>query len=190
MLIEKIKLEEDEKILKMTRRHWFIITVEAVGVLLIAVVPIGLVFFLIASGMFDTLVQITIPMHVLVFLSAFWLLIAWMLFFRIWTNYYLDLWTITNRRIIAIDQKGFFHRSISSFRYERLQDINIEINGIIATFLNFGTLQAETAGHEGKTDFMFYSMPAPREVKALILEAADDLTHDYRRRGGMTSDGV
>lgn len=180
MLIEKIKLELDEKIMKLIRRHWFLIVVEAVGVFLIAVAPIGLVFFLMTNDVLGLFSALNIPGNFLAFLAAFWLLLCWMMFFRIWTDYYLDVWTITDRRIIAIDQKGFFHRSISSFRYERLQDINIEIKGIIATFLNFGTLQAETAGHGESTDFIFKGTPMPRETKAIILEAADDLIRDQR----------
>src|SRR5690606_4537603 len=92
--------------------------------------------------------------------------------FNGWTDWYLDLWTITNLRLIAIDQRGLFRRSVSSFRYERLQDINVEINGLIPTFLDFGTLEAQTAGH-GESDFLFAGAPHPREIKAKILEAAN-----------------
>ena len=94
--------------------------------------------------------------------------------FLIWTDYYLDLWTITNRRIIAIDQRGLFRRAVASFRYERLQDINIEINGFIATMLDFGELRAQTASAY-RDAFEIKGIPHPRDIKALILRAADDL---------------
>jgi hypothetical protein len=83
------------------------------------------------------------------------------------------VWTITDRRIIAVDQRGFFRRFIASFRYERLQDINVEINGFIETMLDFGDIHAQTAGHD--VTFRIGDVPDPRGVKALILQATDDL---------------
>ena len=96
-----------------------------------------------------------------------------------WTNYYLDVWTITNKRLIAIDQHGLFHRETASFRLERLQDMNVEINGIIATFLDYGILEAQTAGGDDDK-FRATGLPHPRELKSLILEASDVLLDEYK----------
>lgn len=107
-----------------------------------------------------------------IFFSAWWLLLQWLALAYVWTDYYLDIWVVTNKRIISIEQHGLFRREIGSFRLERLQDMQVKINGLIATFLDFGTVEAETASgssEEFKADFL----PKPREIKALILKAAD-----------------
>ena len=74
-----------------------------------------------------------------------------------------------------VDQRGFFRRFISSFRLERLQDINTEVNGIIATILDYGTVEAQTAGSSHET-FVGYYMPKPQEIKAEIIRFADHLS--------------
>lgn len=112
----------------------------------------------------------------LVALYTGWLILSWMGFFSVWTNYYLDVWTITNKRLIAVDQRGLFNRSTGSFRLERLQDINVTIQGIIPTFLDYGNLEAETASND--KEFVARAIPKPQELKALILSAADAITYN------------
>ena len=107
-----------------------------------------------------------------IFILASWSLLVLMLGFMAWTHYYLDLWIITDRRIITIDQVHFFNRKVSSFRLERLQDIKVSINGIIPTFLNFGTLRAQTASAL-ESNFMSSGLPDPREIQATIQRATD-----------------
>jgi uncharacterized membrane protein YdbT with pleckstrin-like domain len=111
----------------------------------------------------------------LIALYTSWLICAWMALFGVWTNYYLDVWTITNKRLISVDQRGLFHRNTGSFRLERLQDINVSVRGILATFLDYGDLQAETASED--RDFVARAIPKPQELKALILGATDKITY-------------
>src|SRR5690606_39334527 len=101
------------------------------------------------------------------FLYSFWLLINWMMLASIWTDHYLDVWVITSRRVININQAGFFRRQIGSYRLEQLQDLNVEINGIIETLLDFGTIHAETASGSLE-EFKPRHLPHPRELKSLI----------------------
>ncbi len=91
----------------------------------------------------------------------------------VWTHYYLDLWIITDRRIIVIDQIHFFNRKVSSFRLERLQDIKVAVNGVLATFLNYGTIRAQTAS-AAESNFMTGGLPEPRELQSLIQKATDE----------------
>lgn len=176
MLFEKIQLEPGETVVAQTRRHWLIITIQLFSLLVTAILPIGLYFFLTLLGSnyikFDGFIDEFLPL--LFFLYVIWLMFLWIGTFNIWTNYYLDVLTITNRRVILINQKGFFRRNVASFRLERLQDMNVEINGLIATLLDFGSLNAETAGHSDE-EFKVRDLPNPRDLKAKILLAADDL---------------
>ena len=40
-------------------------------------------------------------------LIALWLLIGWILFWQFWTLYYMDMWVVTNKRLIDIDYIAF-----------------------------------------------------------------------------------
>ncbi|MEK7638717.1 MAG: PH domain-containing protein [Patescibacteria group bacterium] len=174
MLFEKVNLEPDEQVLKIVRRHWFLITVELLVSFLVAVVPL-LVLFLIMllPDSFNALnVHLENFLPLSTFAVACWLLLSIMSGFMVWTHYYLDLWIITDRRIIVVDQIGFFHRNVSVFRLERMQDIEVTIRGFIPTLLNFGSISAQTAGH-ALHNFESRGMPDPRGLQAIIQKAMD-----------------
>lgn len=174
---ERIQLDTDERILLVVRKHWFILLRESIVPILLFVIPVGLYFltdFWVEKAAYVDRLVGSVPQKgaLILFFICLWGLVNWMMLFLIWTDYYLDMWTITNRRIIAIDQRGLFRRAVASFRYERLQDINIEINGFIATMLDFGSLHAQTASAY-RDAFEIIGVPNPRAIKALILRTAD-----------------
>ena len=175
MLLEKIQLEPGERVLKQTRRHWFIIVVQITGLVILGLLPFAL--WVVLATMVETVETITLDLRAyraeLFFVPCLWFIATWIAIFNAWTNYYLDILTVTDRRAILINQKGLFWRNVTSFRLERLQDMNVDINGILATLLNFGTIHAETAGNANE-EFRAEHLPQPRELKALILRAADN----------------
>ena len=173
MLLQKIHLEPGERILTIVRKHWLLIGLEFLAVAVAAILPVILlgVYFMIP----DTLLTSTQTPHlgsIITFGIATWFLICAMSGFMIWTHYYLDLWVITDRRIILIDQIGFFNRNVAIFRLERLQDIEFRVNGLIGTFFNFGTLTAQTAGHN-EANFRSTGLPNPGGLQNIIQSAMD-----------------
>lgn len=175
MLFEKITLEADEEVLKIVRRHWFIIVSELFGVVLTLIAPLVLLSVVFAMPSVSQLLPFH-PEHALGAASFFigvWILLSLMTGFMIWTHYYLDLWIITDRRIIAVEQISFFNRSVAIFRLERLQDIEFSIKGLLPTFLNFGVLSAQTAGHN-EHNFKSPGMPDPRGLQSTIQQAMDN----------------
>lgn len=175
MLLEKIKLEADEKVIIQARRHWFMIVTQVASLTLLALVPLLLIAFVSWTSSTYEQINITISDYsaYISFGYVLWLMFLWVGVFNLWTNYYLDVLTVTNRRVILVNQKGFFWRSVTSFRLERLQDISIEVNGFLATLLDYGDVLAETAGH-AEEDFRATSMASPSHLKSLILQAADN----------------
>lgn len=174
MLFERIQLEPDEAVLVMVRKHWFVIVSELFGIFILLLVPFfALIGFAVVQGFFSTMnVDILQYSGLIGFGFAGWLLLTLLAGFTIWTHYYLDLWIVTDRRIILVDQLRFFSRNVSVFRLERMQDIEYTIKGIIPTLLNFGTLKAQTAGaHE--SNFRSTGLPDPRGLQATIQKAMD-----------------
>ncbi len=176
MLVDRIDLESGEKLVATSRRHKFTLILELIGLSLVSLIPIVLLFVALAY-------QELLPFVVLDYFSfftyfyAFWLLMIWTIVFTVLSEYYLDVLIVTNKRLIIANQKGFWRRSLSSFRLERLQDVNVEINGILATLLDFGTLRAETAGH-GAENFHMDNLPNPRALKDKIMNALDSDKRD------------
>ena len=102
------------------------------------------------------------------FFYSLWLLCLWIYFFIHWTNYYLDVWFITEKRIISIDQVSIFHRKISNLGLDKIQDVSIEQKGLIQSTMKFGDILVKTAA-EG--DFGFYMRDAedPDRVREIIF---------------------
>ena len=94
--------------------------------------------------------------------------------FVLWTNYYLDVWILTSERIIDINQKNLFSRVISEFPINRVQNVSIEVHGVIETLLKFGDLKVETAGHGG--GFTIRDAPNLYEAKNIILRHSESNT--------------
>lgn len=174
MLFEKIHLENTEKVLKVVRKHWFVIVAELFSILIVALLPFAGLFAL--SFLPDEIKPFSLAsfetLQVVLFAIAAWIFISFITGFMIWTNYYLDVWIITDRRIIYVDQRSFFNRNVSMFRLERLQDIEIKTVGILQTFLNYGSLSAQTAGHF-ESNFKSSGLPDPRGLQATIQRAMD-----------------
>lgn len=188
MLFEKIELEPNEQVLQTVRKHWFIIFSELFGVLILLLAPL---FMIVMLAFLPELPPAVLILTDHLALSAY-LIIVWTLFcllsaFTIWTHYFLDLWIITDRRIIVIDQIHFFNRKVSSFRLERLQDIKVTINGIIPTFLNFGIIRAQTAS-AADTAFTSTGLPDPRGLQAIIQKATDERLRDLSQPTTLISE--
>jgi uncharacterized membrane protein YdbT with pleckstrin-like domain len=90
-------------------------------------------------------------------------------FFAMWSDHWLDMWIITNKRVIDIEQHGFFRREVSSFPLDRIQDVTYGMNGIIATWLKFGDVRIQTASISDT--FIMREVPFPEEVKDAITRA-------------------
>ena len=172
-----IKLEEGEQSLLIVRRHWFVMLPAIIATSLATVFPI-IIFQVLSSGLLPLGHSITTYLAEFasrwsLFVYSLWLLILWVAFFVEWTDYYLDLWIVTDRRVIDIEQKGFFHREVTSFSFRQIQDITVETRGIIQTFFKFGTLHIQTAGHD--RDILINSAENPEEVRTLVLNTQEKL---------------
>lgn len=174
MLFERIQLEPGEEVLKVVRKHWFIIMAELFATVTMALLPffVMVVFAFIPTEWIPDAIRAIPILPLVIWGTAGWLVLTLMASYAIWTHYYLDLWVITDRRIIVIDQIGFFNRKVSSFRLERMQDIKVSVQGILATFLNFGTLRAQTAS-SAESNFKTSGLPDPRGLQALIQGVMD-----------------
>lgn len=170
-----IRLLKSERVEAVIRKHWLVLLGDSIGLIIIYIIP-----FIIYWYFFDSAITIDFFIDqiyynptpsVLVFAVSAWTLLAWAKLFSIWTDYYLDVWFITNRRIVDIEQKGFFNRDVSTFRMERIQDVTVEINGIIATLLNFGNIHVQTAGES--QEFIIKGIARPKHVKDIIMRQSD-----------------
>ncbi|HCC22601.1 TPA: hypothetical protein DF272_00255 [Candidatus Falkowbacteria bacterium] len=162
----------NEKILMFIRRHWIVVAKIIILSILISVLPIA--FYLFFARQYEFLSQDLYRSVYVLFNSAYALFVI-LFTFSNFIDYYLDVWIVTDMRVINIEQKGLFAREMSEKELGRMQDITSEIKGFWATVFHFGDVHIQTAGEEQR--FIFKQIPEADEVTRQI----SDLAAEYRK---------
>lgn len=116
------------------------------------------------------------------FLVGLHLLFTAILGFFAFIDYYLDVWIITDQRIISIEQRGFFNRVINEVRYERIQDITSVVPGLFATYFKYGNILIQTAAE--KERMILKQIPDPIETRRLISEIYNNVLETHHNGSG------
>jgi len=173
-----VDLEQDEHVVLQVRRHLFVFWSRIIFDTLLFFAPLIIAQW--SAAVLEKLFNAPgAPLFFAVYLL--WVLVIWMTFFVQWTDYYLDVWIVTNKRVIDIDQKGIFNFEVSTFRLEQIQDVTIEVNGVIATLLKFGNIHVHTAGEN--PNFIIRDAAHPLEVKEALIRAHGTVMDTRTTRG-------
>ena len=162
---------DNERVVAIVRHHWWVLFVQVIGIAVLFFAPfflIPIVFLFASQGGAPA-----IPGGVVLFAASAWSLIMWNFLFARWTDYYFDIWVITNWRIIDIDQQGFFKRNVATLlTLDHIEDIETSTDGIIGSLLNFGHVQVQTAAAE--REFNIDDVPNPTGVDQIIRAAQEE----------------
>jgi hypothetical protein len=164
-LSQEFSLQADEHILKYVHKHWFVLVRQIFATLLLAFIAPLLLLML--AGPMITVTALTI--EIIVFIFALWFMIAWIALANEWTDYFLDMWIITNRRVIYIEQVRLFVREVRTLPLDRMQDVSVRYGNFLETILDFGTLRVQSAGAI-QNDIVMYGTPHPNEIRRLMLQ--------------------
>jgi hypothetical protein len=162
----------NERLITIVHKHWFALFREVLGVVVLFFAPF--IAIPVIAGFVGQSAQAAELGAVLGFLGALWALICWHILFTKWTDYYFDVWIITNWRIIDFDLKGLFNVDIATvLDLDHIQDIQTETAGIVGNILNFGMLNVQTAAT--KRELSFDDCPGPTHVERIIRSAQEEL---------------
>lgn len=175
-----IKIEKDEKIILEVRKHWFVLFSKTLFLLFLLLLPILIAISANTLNISDVIAIKGNHTYLYIILSSVWILFIWITFFIIWTDYYLDILMITNKRVIDIEQKGLFSREIAVSPLTRVEDATTEVNGIIATLLNFGNIHLQTAAES--REFTINGVPNPSEIRRKIMTARENSLKEILRK--------
>lgn len=159
-LIDEIKLDNmrpGEKPVMIIKRHWIIL------------VKIFLYFILwfFATSMFYVFWNYAWA-HLLVII--FWMIYSIFLYIE-WLNHELDLYIITNNRIIWVDQVWFLDRKVSECNLWQVQEVWNQTKWLLSNLLNYWTIKIQTAWNA--TNFIMDIAPFPIENSRKILNEVD-----------------
>jgi len=165
-----IDLHPDEKIILTSRKHWFVFFEE------ITTFSIALLIPLLLAPLYNPIIENaqglwegTQAVAALVFFASAWILLAFMMFFVFFTNYYLDILIITNKRVIDVEQISLFSREVVTAALPKIEDVKIEVKGFIATYLKFGDIYIQTAA--ASREILVKGINHPERVRQMLVEA-------------------
>ena len=111
------------------------------------------------------------------FLAFIYFLVCWNgLFYRL-ALYVLNMWIVTDHRIIANEHHRLFHRTLAELTISKVQDVEVQVQGIIPTFFDFGNVHIQTTGEEA--NFLFKNVANPAAVKDAIIKAQRDYSSSH-----------
>lgn len=142
--------QKNEIVHCFSRRHWIVLLPHFIGFFILATAIAG--FFIIAysvnfSQIMDTVTYRAAAVFGLIALTYY----MHRFFLRIF-NYYLQIFIITNFRVVILDQTLFLHRNRDSIDLPEIQDTVIHQSGIIKSIFNYGEIIITLSSvHSSKT---------------------------------------
>ena len=160
-----ITIRKGENITKVYRRHKL--------VLLFELIPLAFFAFIIIAAIY--LFAYFLAEKFLVFLPLVFLVAIiflhqlWIIAFMYLADFYLDVWILTNKRLVSIEQKGMFSRTVIEFELGNIQDISSDMHGVLPTLLHYGNIRIHTSSEN--QDFDFKEVGEPDLIKHEIAMA-------------------
>lgn len=160
----KIKnLQPWEEVKIVLQRHWFALIWVFWYFVFLVISVILMVYFGSSIPFIWSIINIILVAYISVFL----------LFIYInWMRYELDLYVITTKRIIWLEEVSFLNRHLSECALERVQEVNAKTTWFFSNMLNFGEVTIHTASET--SDFNMVFMPDAfenaRSISNLIAE--------------------
>jgi hypothetical protein len=163
-----------EHLITFVRPHWLLLLRSLVFFCILLAIPIFLYYFIsfTAPQVFTNETFYIIS----VFTGVLYMLVILLLLYNRFIDYHLDIWIVTNFRIIAIVQRNIFNRTISEHQLEKIQDVSANQTGFWQTFFDFGDVEVQTASEE--SNFHFDDIPKPFDVAKEI----NNLAHKHSQK--------
>lgn len=170
-LISFIRKKAYERFIGTIRRHPITFVPFVAGFIGLSIIP-----FVIAWMMPDLLPNlfqgpISLPLSVLA-ASVYYLMVI-IFFYSYFVTFYLDMWIVTNDRLVDVRQVSLFARTVAELDLYQIQDATSDVRGFWHTLFNYGDVTLQTAGSIPR--FVIRNVPRPHEVRQMLLDlAAED----------------
>ncbi len=162
-MLQLESLREWEKVKMVIRRHWLVFVILWVHALAGLVIN----FVLHIIFWFDLWVNV----FSLIYLNWF------IVFMYIkWINHELDMYVVTNARIIWIEQVWFLNREVSQCALNDVQEANTKTKWFFSNMFDYGDLTIQTAWNA--SNFRMEFVPDPLWTSRKLLNTVEDYKWD------------
>jgi hypothetical protein len=160
-----IQRKPGENIIFYLRRHWVIFLGDLLMVAALGLIPV--VGYVLLKLLWPELLAGPVARPILVLLASAYYLNLWLFFLSSFVDYYLDAWVVTDDRIINVEQRGLFSRTVSELDLAKIQDVTSEVRGFLSFIFNYGSVFVQTAAETER--FHFEQIPNPHAVRKQLL---------------------
>lgn len=160
-----------EKILFVRRRHPITFVPYVIFFLLLLTAPFGL-YWLVTHSSLNQFFQNQTGFIISILGASLYYLSCYLFFYTNFVTFHLDLWIVTNDRLLDMEQNGLFHRTVAELDLYQIQDASSEVNGFFPSLFNYGNISLQTAGEIPK--FTFKNVANPNQLREQILQLASE----------------
>jgi hypothetical protein len=157
--------DNDEKILYVYRRA-FITNISWIFMILVFM-AMPIMLNIVIEGIDKSLFKL-IPTNLIIVLNLFWYLFVAGFVFMSFTNWFFNIYMITNKKIVDMDFQGLTYKNISEAPLTNIEDVTSNINGTFGTIFNIGSVLIQTAAE--RTEFEFNDVYNPSQVRDIISD--------------------
>lgn len=165
-----IKKKTYEKVIFILHRHP--ITFIPILFLFIVLLFVPIAVYLLINNLYPDLLFKTPMFQLGVLLGSIYYLSIYLFFYAQFIDFYLDIWIITNDRIVDIEQFNLFSRTTTELDLFRIQDVTTDVHGVFPTIFNYGNVTIKTAS--SNSNIIFFNVPKPNHIREQLIHLADE----------------
>ena len=170
-LYRLVRPKSYERLVRAISRHPITFVPHVLLFIVFLLVPAAVYFLM--SGMSSTLLESQTILPLLILLASVYYLSVMLFFYTYFVTFHLDIWIITNDRLLDIEQKTLFARTIAEVDLYQIQDVTSEVKGFFPSLFNYGNVILQTAGPVPR--FTLKNVADPHRLRETILDlAAED----------------
>lgn len=147
--------KENEEVIIVLRQHFWVFAIPILEIVLALLIYIIIFHFAGASAITSWATIIFLAFSLYIFTRAWF----------IWWN---QVYLITNERALAVDQRGWFHKTVSEANIDNILFINHEVKGPIETLFNFGDVRIRASGVV-EDELVFKNVADPYDIQQIIV---------------------
>ena len=166
--MKEFELEPGEHVVLQVRKHWLLFIASFLPYAILAIIPFVIPNVLTLAppmAAYAAFFDYTTP----IMRAALGVLlhVVWTSAWGSFTRYFLNVWVLTNQRIVNIKQRRYFSREVSGLFLSRVQDVTTDVTGVLYSLIGIGDIKVQTAGEE--QEFVMRGIPRPEQMRDVIL---------------------
>lgn len=166
-LIFRNYLDDGERILDIAHRHIIIFKIDAAKIS--------------ALGLFlPLLIYVLFPVDRVQTVAIIWGILGICAMFYKFSDWYFDVWLITNHGVISIHRDGLFDVKAQRVDWYMITDVSYTIHGVLQTLLGYGDIMIDRMS--ASVVMTLKDAAAPKKLERKLAKYRDKFVHEKSLR--------